>query len=802
MRSFHFILLFISLITVAPFATIAQTANTKVTLSGYVRDVTNGETLVGANVYNAANRQQGAATNVYGFYSITIPTGQYTFECSYIGYLTQQITLNLTADQTLNIDLPSTSIMKNEVVVTSKRADENVQSTDMGKQELSIEKIKSLPALLGEVDVVRTLQLLPGVSSSGDLNAGFYVRGGGPDQNLVLLDEAVVYNTGHLLGFFSVFNPDAIKNTTLHKGSMPAEYGGRLSSVVDVTMKEGNNKKYQFDGGVGTLSSRLTVQGPIQKEKSSFLVTGRRTYVDLLAKPFIKNTEFAGTGYYFYDLNAKVNYRFSDKDRLYLSGYFGRDVFNYSSTDGFSFRMPWGNTTTTLRWTHTLNKKTFINTSAIYNDYYFGANSSFDEFNSEFHTNIRDWNAKIDLDHFPSVLHKIKSGINYTWHRFTPYSVNATVGETVFQTDSLNKQYAHEIAAYAQDDWAISEKFKIAYGVRTTFYQQVGPYRRIEFGNQNTIIDTLNYKKGEPIVKYWGFEPRVSMRVGLGKNNSIKASWVLTNQFIHLVSNSGSTLPTDLWVPSTKRIKPQRGSQYALGYFHNFNDNTYELSTELYYRDLKNQIEYSDSYVPSLGRELEDEFVFGRGRAYGVEVFFKKAKGRFNGWLGYTFSRTERQFASLNQNEWFPTRYDRTHDVELVASFEASKKWTISATWVYNTGQALTLPNGFFIFDGWLHTSYDMPRNSYRLKPYHRLDIAAVLILTDKPKFYNDLTFSIYNVYSRMNPFFVYASPEFPKNENGGGNSNGGLITQPINIKLKQVSLFPILPAITWNFRF
>lgn len=766
----------------------------KSTLSGYIKDSQTGETLIGAYIYNAANKTTGNITNEYGFYSLTLPNGTYTIEVSYIGYTTKQLQLNLSQNQSLSINLDPEGILMRDVEIVAKRKDENVQSTRMGVMELPIEQVKELPALMGEVDVIRTMQLMPGVKSGGEASVGFYVRGGGPDQNLVLLDEAVVYNTGHLFGFFSVFNSDALKNTTLHKGNMPAEYGGRLASVLDVQMKEGNNQKYTAEGGIGLISSRLTLQGPIQKNKSSFLISGRRTYIDVLVKPFLKGGDFEGNGYYFYDLNTKFNYQFSEKDRLFVSGYFGRDVFDFKSPDGFSFNMPWGNATATMRWNHVFNNKLFMNTTAIYNSYNFAANSKFQGFESKFYSGVKDWNAKIDLDYFPSPKHTIKGGVNYTYHTFTPYSFNATVGDVEFSNEDLNQQYAHELAAYIQDDFSIGENWKFNVGLRASGYQQVGPYKTTEFSPQGIPTDTIEYKAGEGIATYGGLEPRVNFRYSVSAISSIKGGVAVTNQYIHLVSNSGSTLPTDLWVPSTQKTKPQKGIQYSLGYFQNFFEDKLEGSVEVYYKDLKNQIEFSEEYVPELGKNIEDSYVFGKGRAYGVELFLNKKYGKFTGWIGYTYSVSERKFDNLNNQQWFPTKYDRTHDASVVATYKLSKRWTTSAVWVYGTGNALTLPNSFYLIGGSLYTEYDMPRNSYRLKPYHRLDLSATCKLNKKEtaRVKSELAISIYNVYSRANPFFVYPNIDYASTQTNGN----------INVQLKQVSLFPIIPSVTYNFKF
>lgn len=778
-------------------------AQQKYTLSGYIKDANNGETLLGAYVYDANDKTSGTSTNLYGFYSLSLAEGTYTIEASFVGFqpIQKQITLN--ADQTLNFELSEEGIVMDAVVISARAKDENIESTDMGKVDLSVESIKKLPALMGEVDVVRTIQLLPGVMSAGEVSSGLYVRGGGADQNLILLDEAVVYNIGHLFGFFSVFNSDAIKNNTLYKGSMPAMYGGRLSSVLDVTMKEGNNKRFQVDGGIGLISSRLTVQGPIQKDKSSFLISGRRTYIDILTRPFIRGTDFEGNGYYFYDLNAKANYILSDKDRVFISGYFGRDVFNFRGTDGFSFDMPWGNATATARWNHVFSNKLFMNATAIYNSYDFGVNASFDNFSSRFFSGVEDYNAKLDFDYFANSKHTLKFGANYTYHIFTPYSVEATVGDVAIETDDLNKQRAHEAAIYIQDEFKIGDRIKVNAGIRGSFFQQVGPYITPILGENGVVTDSLRYGKNEPIANYGGIEPRLSVRYSLNDRVSFKGAVTVANQYIHLVSNSTSTLPTDLWVPSTALVRPQRGIQYSLGYFQNFADNQFESSVEVYYKDLRNQIEFAEDYVPELNEPVENSFVFGTGRSYGAEFFLKKRTGDFTGWIGYTLSRTDRTFPDINNGRTFPARFDRRHDLSIVLNYQVNRKLNVSAVFVYGTGQALTLPNSFFVYEGWLYTEFDMPRNSYRLQPYHRLDLSATLNLNKKEdaKMKNDLVFSIYNAYSRQNPFFVYASAEIP-NVGDAGGGNADVTTQNVDINLNQVSLFPIIPSVSWNFSF
>jgi hypothetical protein len=773
-------------------STAAIQAQKNSTLSGYIKDAESGEDLIGASVIVVDSTTRGTVANVYGFYSLSLSPGVYQVNFSFVGYETQSYSVDLrTEDQRLNIQLKQQALL-DEVVITGERKDENIQGTEMGTVALSIEQIKSIPVLFGEVDILKTLQLLPGVGGAGEGNSGFYVRGGGPDQNLILLDEAVVYNTGHLFGFFSVFNGDAIKNTTLVKGGMPAQYGGRLSSVVDVQMKDGNNQEFHAEGGIGLIASRLTLEGPIVKDKASFMISGRRTYIDALLQPFISGTDFEGNAYYFYDLNTKLNYRFSDKDRLFLSGYFGRDVFNYSSPDGdFNVEVPWGNATGTLRWNHLFSDRMFMNMSAIFNDYNFGVSSAFDQFDFSLYSGVRDWNFKTDFDYYLNADHTLKYGVNYIYHGFTPYSAQGSSGGVDFGTDSLNKKYAHEAALYIQDEFNVGALWRFNVGLRGSYFAHVGPLNEVSYDPLTGLpTDTTFRNGGDIIADYWGIEPRANARYIINEKSSMKAGISYTTQYIHLVANSVSTLPTDLWVPSSAVVEPQRGIQYSLGYFRNFFDNAMETSVEVYYKDLQNQIEYADSYIPVLGSDIEQQFTFGKGRSYGAEFFVKKAKGKFNGWVGYTLSRTERQFDNLTTGEnWFPTRYDRTHDLELVAIYDASSRLSFSGTFVYATGQATTIVESFYLLDGELHTLYG-DRNAYRLAPYHRMDLSATWKNKPEKKFESSWNLSIYNVYSRLNPYFIYTDFE--------GDLNSG----NLEVSAIQVSIFPIIPSITWNFNF
>lgn len=752
------------------------------TLSGYVKDGRTGETLIGVNVFNKDNKQQGAATNNYGFYSLTLPKGAYTIKASFVGFQDKETKVDLSADQTLNFDITE-GVELQEVVITGQEKDKNVTRTEMGTVTLPIDNIKKTPVLFGEADILKVIQLLPGVKSV-EGSSGFYVRGGGIDQNLVLLDEAVVYNPGHLLGFFSVFNADAIKNTTLIKGGMPAQYGGRLSSVLDIQMKEGNNKSYEAEGGIGLISSRLTVEGPIQKEKSSFIVSTRRTYGLDLAQPYIDKTKFAGTNYYFYDLNAKANYQFSEKDRLYLSGYFGRDVFKFNSKDrGFSFNLPYGNATTTLRWNHVFRPTLFMNVSGIYNDYDFSAGGGQDVFQFNVFSGVRDWNAKVDFDYYPSVNHSLKFGVNYTYHRLTPNVFRGTNGEQTFtNADYLKSKYAHEYAAYISDDWKMTPQLTLNIGTRLSAFQQIGPYTSSKTGQV--------YKSGEVAKTYSGFEPRLTGTYKMNDNvSSFKFGVTMTTQYLHLVSNSTSSFPSDVWVASSELVAPQRGIQYALGYFRNFADNVWETSVEVYYKKLRNQIDYPENYVQNPAEDVEQSFVFGNGKAYGAEFFLKKAKGRLNGWVGYTWSRTLRTFPDINGGRTYPSVYDRIHDVVVVSNYAVSKKWDMSANFVFSTGNAFTPLKSLYFIDQKLNIEYG-DRNSLRLPSYHRADFGATYThRPDKKGFHSSWTFSVYNFYNRWNPFFIYYDIQ-QSFEKGTAKATA-----------QQVTIFPIIPSITWNYK-
>ncbi|MEM9990912.1 MAG: TonB-dependent receptor [Bacteroidota bacterium] len=767
------------------YALTGQTA----TISGYVTEAASGETIIGANVYNEADLTQVTSTNTYGFYSLSLPHGTYKLVFSVVGYSNQVIEIVLNQDRQLNIELNTGEVLT-EVVVTAEEADQNISSTQMGLVELSAETIKELPSLLGEADVLKAIQLLPGVSSASEGNTGFFVRGGGQDQNLVLLDEAVVYNSGHVLGFFSVFNSDAIKNTKVIKGGMPANYGGRLSSVVDIQMKEGNKKEYVVEGGIGLVASRITAQGPIAKDStSSFMLSARRTYAYDLAQPFLTGSNFQGTNYYFYDFNAKLNHKISDKDWISLSGYLGRDVIRFGSAfRDASLGVDYGNLTGTFRWNHVFTPQWFANTSIIYNGYGYGFTNRSGGLETQLDSGVNDWNVKFDLDYSPlNPRHKVKIGLNYIRHKLTPNFV--TIATVNPQSDDRNEllntgmpRFGNEFAVYALDDFRLTEEITLNVGLRASLYNLAGPFTSLLTG-QETLQGTV------PNSTYANIEPRLSARFKLTSESSFKASFVRTAQYVHLASNSANSLPLDIWVLSTDRIKPQTGWQTALGYFQNFEDNAYEFSIEAYFRAFQNQIDYGETYVNDPTSSIESQFVFGSGNAYGLELFARKRRGAFNGWVSYTLSQSLRFFLEINGGRAYPAVHNRPHDLSVVLNYRLNPRWQVGGIFVYTSGQTYTPLESLFFIENNVNYVFGA-RNSTRLAPYHRFDFSATL--TPQPEvernFTSSWTFSLYNLYDRRNPLFIYYSPDT--------TDDGGL-----QIDTRGVSLFPIIPSVTWNFK-
>ena len=742
------------------------------TISGYALDEKSSEALIGCNVY-VNNLKKGTSTNAYGFYSITLPESKDSVELiiSYIGYDLKIIRFILTSDIKLNITLKPTSEQLEQVEIKGVRNRENVESTKMSVIELPAKQIKELPAIFGEKDVLKALVLLPGVQSGREAFAGFYVRGGGSDQNLVLLDEAVLYNPFHLFNFFSVFNSDAIKNVQLIKGGFPAQYGGRLSSIVDISLKDGNAREYHGEGGIGFIASRLTVEGPIIKDKSSFMISGRRTYLDLLVNALNPNPEDGGGGVYFYDLNTKLNYKISENDRVFVSGYFGKDVlYSEIPSDSMLFQIDWGNKTLTSRWNHIFTKKLFSNTTFIYNDYLFRIIIERGNTEAKLLSGIRDVSGKIDFDYYPSLRHKIKWGFHHTYHTFIPSLVKGTRGTTPIPFPEYPQKFVNHSAGYINSDYSFSDVISLNSGLRVPFYK----YKNFDYLN---------------------FEPRLAMKYSLNQTSSIKLSYTRMDQFVQLVTCAQET-PLDLWVPSSDKIKPQNADQAAIGYFRNFNDNKYESSFETYYKKMNNITEYKEGADIFLNPNIEDFILFGEGWAYGGEFFIRKNEGRVNGWIGYTLSWSMRQIDGFNiGNEPYPAKYDRRHDLSVVAFYNFNKKWSFSAVFVYGTGNSVTLPVGRFSDPsyGWdpyfsWYSDYGY-RNSFKMQSYNRLDLGIKKTVVKK-RFTFVESFDIYNVYNRRNPFFLMNDKMYdPK-------------TNSEKWMLRQFSIFGVIPTINFSIIF
>lgn len=771
-------------------------AQDKVTISGSINDAANGEELIGATVY-VQELKTGVAANIYGFYSLEVPKGTYTFVYSFIGYanITETITLNENLKKNVEMSESSTEIQ--EIVITGEKLDENVTSTEMSVAKISTKEIEKIPVIFGEKDVLKTIALLPGVSSAGEGNAGFYVRGGGSDQNLILLDEAVVYNASHLLGFFSVFNSDAVKDIKLYKGGIPAQYGGRLSSVLDVKMKNGNDKKLSASGGIGMISSRLTVEGPIVKDKGSFVVSGRRMYLDQFFRFAKEGSAVSKTKINFYDLNAKANYRIGEKDRIFISAYTGRDGFGFKDSSVVDqntgekevielFGLYYGNLTTTLRWNHLFNDKLFMNTTGVMSKYNYRFGIGAAGFDLE--SSIRDFNLKNDFDYFYNANNTIKFGTNITHHTFEPgnFIVNSK-GESNGLTDfKLGRNFAMESGAYVSNEQSVGARIKLNYGLRlSSFHQYGGPQDIYEFDNEGMPTDTTKFENLEHIQSYVGLEPRFGINFSLNESSSIKASYMRTRQYVHLLQNAGTGTPLDLWRPSSFIVKPEVADQIALGYFKNLKNNTYETSAEVYYKRLENLIDYRDFAQIILNPLVEGQLVFGDGFAYGLELFFKKKAGKFNGWIGYTLATSKRQFEDVNNGDIYPARQDRRHDISIVGIYDITEKLSVSASWVYNTGDAITLPVGKYSYQGSTYDVYGL-RNQERYPSYHRMDLGITYYAKKTDKFESSWNLSVYNLYNQKNPFQI----DFVNDE---ANANSRSIT---------LTYFPIIPALTWNFKF
>ncbi len=760
---------------------IALTAQNRFTVSGTIRDKVSGETLIGASILLLGQSHSTALSNSYGFYSLNAARGNYKMVISFAGYQSDTIDIALTKDVVVAVNLAAGGPRLQEVVVTASKSNNNVSKPLMGVQKLSIDEIKDLPVLFGEKDILKTIQLLPGVQSGGDGSSGFYVRGGSVDQNLILLDEATVYNPSHLLGFFSTFNSDAIKDVTLYKGAMPAEYGGRLSSVLDVKMNDGNSKDYHASGGIGLISSRLNVEGPIKKDNGSFIVSARRTYADLFLK-LSRDTNTNRSSLYFYDINAKANYRLGQKDHIYLSGYFGKDNLGFGNTFGINY----GNTTATFRWNHILSSRLFSNTSLIYSKYNYQVNVNQTNNNIGITSYIKDYHLKEDLQYYANADNKINFGIDVIDHNTSPGVISASKTSS-YNALTLQDKHALESAIYLSHDLSLSDKININYGLRANLFTVMGPGKFYTYDSSGKATDSVNYGSGKTVKNYFNLEPRFSMSFKLNASSSVKVAYTRTTQNLHLLSTSTSANPTDVWIPSSNNVKPEIADQVSIGYFRNFRDNQYEFSAETYYRDMQNQIDYKNGAQLIANQNVESQLIFGKGRSYGLELFLKKKYGgKFNGWVSYTLSRTERQFAGVNNFSWYPANQDRTHNISVVGIYKVNKKWTLSADFVYYTGNAVTWPSGKYQVNGQVAFVYT-ERNGYRMPAYNRLDIGATLQGKKTKKFDSNWNFSIYNLYGAQNPYSI----QFQQDP---GN--------PAKTQAIQYALFRWVPSATYNFKF
>ena len=754
----------------------------RMTLSGYVRDAGTGEELIGANV---AIKESGAGTitNQYGFYSITLDPGFYTVVYSYVGYNTVSRPLNLSEETALNIELTESAQEIEEVTVTAEAANSNITSLETGSTKLQIKAIRKIPALMGEVDVIKAIQLLPGVQVTSEGSSGFSVRGGSPDQNLILLDEATVYNASHLLGFFSIFNNDAIKDVKLYKGDIPARAGGRLASLLDVRMKEGNTKKFAGTGGIGNISSRLTLEGPLFSAKGSFLVSGRRTYADIFLA-FARDTAIRDNSLYFYDLNGKFNYTLNENNRFFISGYLGDDVFA-NDFAGFSF----GNRTLTFRWNHLFSKKLFSNFTFVTTNYLYDLGTP-DDAAPRFTwlSDLTDYSLKADFTYYPQPDHTFRFGASSTYHIISPGTIITKTSDDNQDTTAYASDYALESGAYLSGESKIGDWLSVRYGMRYSRFDNIGSATVFNYSDNYIVIDSTVYDKGEFFNSYHGLEPRLAMNFKINESNSVKLSYARTIQYMQLASNSSAGTPLDIWFPASPNIRPQLSDQFSAGYFKNFLDNKLETSFELYYKEMERSIDFAEHAQLILNRYLEGEIRTGLALSYGAEAFIRYTDQRFSGWISYTYSKTTRYFDEINNGDPYPAPYDKPHDLALVGSYDLTKRISASATWIYSTGLPFTLPTGRYKIQGNIIPLYT-GRNQYRLDDYHRLDLAITIKEKERAKkpWSGEWNFSVYNAYARKNPWtlnFVQDSED------------------PNRTYAEMTYLFSIIPAITYNFNF
>ncbi|NNT73176.1 TonB-dependent receptor [Flavobacterium sp. IMCC34852] len=776
--------------------TFSANSQEKFTLSGLVSDGKNKETLIGVSLY-IAQTKTSLTTNEYGFYSITLPKGNYTLSISYVGYQTLEETIELNKDIKKNFLITETSQQLKEVVIVQNNKRIDVRKPEMSVNKLTIQEIKEMPVIFGEVDVIKSILTLPGVTNAGEGQSGFNVRGGGADQNLVLLDEATIYNSSHLFGLFSVFNPDAIKDLKLYKGGIPARYGGRLSSILDIYQKEGNKNDFHMNGGIGLISSRILAEGPIVKDKGSFVFAGRGSYAHLFLKLF-DNPNLA----YFYDLNTKLSYSINEKNNVYLSGYFGRDVFQLNN----SFVNTYGNAVINFRWNHLFSDKLFSNLSLIYSDYYYGLRLDFIGFNWD--SGIKNYNFKYDFKHYLTDKFKLTYGVQSNYYDFNPGKIEPTGEESGINPDQLDKKYALENAVYLDAEHQIAKNLSLSYGLRFSNFLRLGQQtlntyadnQPVTFNSEFQIYEsaeptgTVSYGKNETIAQFNNLEPRFSIAYTLNDDQSIKASYNRMTQYLHLISNTQSPTPLDVWAPSDQYLKPQNLDQFALGYFRNFNDDVYSLEVETFYKKIKNRVDYIDGANLIANEAIERVVLNGQARAYGLEVLFRKNTGQFKGWVSYTLSRTEQQVVGrtpeetgINNGDWYRTGFDKLHNLAIVGNYKLNEKWRFSSNFILQTGQPVTFPTGQYEYQG-ITVPIFSSRNENNLPMYHRLDVSATLTPRKNKgrKWQAEWVFGIYNIYNRQNA----ASITFRQNQETGSN------------EALRLSIFGFVPSATYNVKF
>lgn len=749
------------------FSTTLLLAQQKFTISGTIKDKNNGETLIGANVFPIELSGVGASCNEYGFYSLTLPEGEYHVIYSFIGYKSDTAFIKLNTNIRSDHFLIENILTTEDVVISAIRENDNITSTEIGVEKLDVRGIEKLPVIFGEKDVLKTIQLLPGVKTAGEGSSGFFVRGGASDQNLILLDEAPVYNPSHLLGFFSTFNNDALKDVKIIKGNSPAQYGGRLSSVLDVKMKEGNNQNFSVAGGLGTISSRLCVEGPIVKDKGSFIVTGRRTYADL----FLKLTDdFKDNTLYFYDVNAKANYNINDENRVFLSGYFGRDKMGLGS-----FGVDWGNLTGTLRWNYLISPELFSNTSFIYSDYNYKGSITSGDATLSIESEIKDFTLKEEFQYFPDSKNTLRFGLNIINHTLIPKRFKGNL----YDEPEKNARYSWDNSFFVNNTMEITKELTLDYGIRLSTYTILGG-DKYNIYDKGVLVDSVVLASGESGKTYFNLEPRFQFNFLLNENSSIKGGYARNTQHLHLLSNSTGSNPTDQWIGNSYNIKPEISDQVSLGYFLNYDDDSYQFSIETYYKNLQNQVDYKNGADISSAPDTESELLFGNGRAYGVELLIKKTRGKLTGWIGYTLSKAERKIDDINDGNWYNAMQDRTHDLSIVAMYQLSERWSLSALFLYSTGNATTFPSGKYDIGG-NTIFYYTERNGYRMPAYHRFDFGATYTISEN----SSLNFSLFNVYGRENAYAI----NFEDDLNG-------------STRAVQTSLFRWVPSVTYNFKF